>query len=97
MCTYNHATDYEPSSEYECYEARNVRQTLGCIADLVIEELIPMLYGKEEIDVAYLDDTIGQICDRLELKSPETLPRVRRTRSEIFELAAHNLRGEKYV
>lgn len=88
MCQYHHATWDEPSSFQECEEVKKADQKLHEI-ELAVRDVVKLLYMSDELDIAMLDDAVGQICDAVGVKSPEGLPRVRRQGSQLFELAAN--------
>ncbi len=87
MCSYNRDYDTGFSDYVECCEASDANSKLYNI-ELMMDQVIKMLYSDQKLDVASLDDSIGQICDCLGIAVPANLPKVRRQGSDLFEFAA---------
>lgn len=87
MCSYDRDYDTGYLDYIECMECQEANQKLYTV-ERAIENVVKLLYSHEKLDVALLDDAIGQICDCVGYTSPETLPQVRRKGSEFFEFAA---------
>ncbi len=86
MCQIQCSWD-EPHHVIECEEYADAADKLYEIK-IATRKLVQLLYGNGELEVGVLDDSIGQICDVLDIKCPCGLPRVRRQGSELFEMAA---------
>lgn len=81
--------DYEPDYDYEeeCQECIVKENHLSEIGD-AIRDIVPMIYGNDNLDIAKLDDCLGFICDIVKCQLPANLPKIRRQGSEIFEFTA---------
>jgi hypothetical protein len=86
MCSYDYDYDTGYRDYVECGECREATQKLYNV-EQALAQVVKLLYSREKLDVALLDDAIGQMCDSVGFESPATLPRVRRHGSEIFEFA----------
>jgi hypothetical protein len=87
MCQYHESGWDQPSSFEECRDYIDAAGKLGEI-EKGIKQLISIIYGEEEINLGKLDDALASICDYCDVELPATLPSVRRSRSELFEMAA---------
>lgn len=82
---------YTPSYSCECCEKlENENEHLKQAVGELLNKLIDQLYGHGQLDIARLDDTIGQMCDELDVKLlADTLPMIARHEpNSIFEFAA---------
>lgn len=79
---------YEPDvePEYTCYACDEKDKQIEFIADQMTA-VIGLLYGKEKLDVAVLEDHLDEICHALDLKLPAEMPNIERKRSELFNFA----------
>ena len=79
---------YEPDvePEYSCHQCDEKDKEIDHMADHM-KAIIEMLYGKDRLDVAMLEDHLDEVCHCLGLKLPAEMPNVERKRSEIFNFA----------
>lgn len=87
MCTFHDDYDTGYRDFVECCEAKRASDKLFFIEQMM-RQLVKLLYNDDRLDVAVLDDCLGQICDSLGYELPAHLPRVRRHGTEFFEFAA---------
>lgn len=79
---------YEPDVEIEhtCYQCDEKDKKIEHMADHMTA-IIEMLYSREKLEVAKLEDHLDEVCHALGLKLPAEMPNVERKRSEIFNFA----------
>ncbi len=71
---------YEPddySYEPECPKCDNKENTID-MAREYLSSVVEMLYSADHLDIAKLDDMIGELAHQLDCKIPAHLPRVER-------------------
>lgn len=86
MCQYDYDNEVGYQDYVECSEVKALNDKL-CSIERAMAVIVKQLYMNERLDVAVLDDAVGQICDSIGYPMPETLPRIRRAGSDIFEFA----------
>lgn len=77
----NHPLDswYEPEDEqyFECKKCEEKDKELECAREF-LEDIIEKLYGDSELDIARLDDSLGELCSYLGVKHPIKMPNIKR-------------------
>src|SRR5271165_3976906 len=90
--------DFDPFDN-EPYEPDcRVCMQLGATIDEAtkyVKEILVMLYDTRELDIAKLDDSLGQLCDCLGIELPMGVPMVKRKETQIFEFATELARSIK--
>ena len=67
--------DYEPEHECRrCDEKDKIIERSNEYLSLIVE----MLYDKSKLDIAKLDDLIGELCNQLDVDQPNALPNIKR-------------------
>lgn len=67
---------YEP--ENECRHCKKTDKSIA-VAQEYLVEILEMLYSKNNLDIAKLDDVLGDLCHQLDVTHlPATLPNVTR-------------------
>lgn len=70
---------YEPVCHYEteCTSCTRLENTMESARDF-LKNVLKMLYGRDELDIAQLDDQLGELANQLDLEFPVGLPNVAR-------------------
>lgn len=86
MCSFTYDDDTGYHDYVECQDCKEANDKLYNI-EKALTQVVKQLYSEDRLDVALLDDSLGQICDYVGYPMPANLPRVKRRESIYFEFA----------